>query len=61
MREHLWYDATKVHIGGIWKDPAGGGQLPLENPSRGEEIGSIARGTAADVDEAVAAESLVEN
>ena len=55
MREHLWYDADKVHIGGIWKTPHGGGELPLENPSTGEEIGAIARGTAADIDEAVAA------
>jgi len=57
MREHLWYDATQVHIAGVWKAPAGGGQLPLENPSTGEEIGSIARGTAADIDEAVLAAS----
>lgn len=54
MRE-LWYDATQVHIGGGWRAPEGGGQLPLENPSSGAQIGSIARGTAADIDAAVAA------
>ncbi|WP_421701198.1 aldehyde dehydrogenase family protein [Aliiroseovarius sp.] len=54
MRE-LWYDATQVHIGGEWRAPEGGGQLPLENPSRGEQIGSIARGKAADIDAAVTA------
>ncbi len=56
MRE-LWYDATQVHIGGEWRAPeGGGGQLPLENPSRGgEQIGSIARGTVADIDAAVSA------
>ncbi len=55
MHKHLWYDATQVHIGGVWKAPANGQQLPLENPSTGEEIGSIARGNAQDIDEAVIA------
>jgi len=55
MRETLWYDATQVHIGGVWKAPTEGGQLPMTNPSTGEEIGSIAQGTAADIDAAVLA------
>ncbi|MBV7380728.1 aldehyde dehydrogenase family protein [Maritimibacter dapengensis] len=55
MREHLWYDATQVHIGGEWRAPTGGGQLDLENPSTGEVIGTIARGTGEDIDAAVSA------
>ena len=52
MRELLWFDPTQVHIGGVWRAPTGGGQLPLEDPSTGAAIGTIARGTAADVDAA---------
>ncbi|MBV7409050.1 aldehyde dehydrogenase family protein [Maritimibacter sp. DP1N21-5] len=55
MRDHLWYDATKVFIDGTWRAPSGGGQLDIEDPSTGEIIGSIARGTAADIDDAVSA------
>ena len=55
MDKHIWYDATKTHIGGVWKAPNSGQQLPLTNPSTGEEIGSIARGNATDIDEAVSA------
>ena len=55
MDKHLWYDATRVFIAGRWQAPAGGGQLPLEDPSTGAEIGSIARGQAADIDAAVTA------
>ncbi|GGD46737.1 aldehyde dehydrogenase family protein [Sinisalibacter lacisalsi] len=53
MLETLWYDPTRVFIAGRWRAPEGGGQLPLENPSTGEAIGTIARGTAADIDAAV--------
>ena len=55
MDKHLWYDATKIYVGGIWQSPDSGQQLPLENPSTGEQIGSIARGNAADIDAAVGA------
>ncbi len=55
MREHLWYDATQIHIDGEWRAPSGGGQLDLENPSTGDVIGTIARGTAEDIDAAVTA------
>jgi aldehyde dehydrogenase (NAD+) len=50
--EALWYAPGAVHIGGKWADIGG---LPLENPSTGESMGEIARGTAAHIDEAVAA------
>ena len=51
----LWFDPGKCLIAGQWVAPAGGGSLPLENPSTGAVIGAIARGQAADVDAAVAA------
>ena len=49
----LWYPSDQLFIGGAWR--AATERLPLENPSTGAEIGAIAAGTAADVDEAVAA------
>jgi aldehyde dehydrogenase (NAD+) len=57
MTKHidLWFDPTRCFIGGNWVKPQGGDTLPLEDPSTGEEIGEIARGTAVDVDAAVAA------
>ncbi len=51
----LWFDPTKCFINGQWVAPLGGEQLALTNPSTGEDIGTIARGTAADIDAAVAA------
>ena len=51
----LWFDPGKCLIAGQWVPPAGGESLPLENPSTGAVIGSIARGRAADVDAAVTA------
>jgi len=53
--DDLWFDPGKVFIGGVWKAPAGLETLPLEDPSTGLEIGAIARGTAEDIDAAVAA------
>lgn len=55
MDKHLWYDATKIYVNGAWTAPMAGQQLPLHNPSTGDEIGSIARGQAADIDAAVTA------
>ncbi len=52
---NLWFDPTKCLIGGRWLAPEGGQTLPLENPSTGEVIGAIARGTDADVNAAVLA------
>ena len=54
----LWFDTTKCFINGAWVGPISGEQLALTDPSTGEEIGTIARGIAADIDAAVdAAES----
>lgn len=49
----LWFDPSRCLIDGKWVAPSGGEYLPLENPSTGARIGSIARGTAADIDAAV--------
>jgi len=51
----LWFDPAQVFIGGTWRAPASGETLPMINPSSGENIGTIARGDAADIDAAVAA------
>ncbi len=51
----VWFDVDKCFIGGRWVAPASGNSLPLEDPSRGVEIGAIARGGPADIDAAVAA------
>lgn len=51
----IWFGADAVYIGGRWRPPEGGGKLPLENPSDGTEVGEIARGSAADIDAAIAA------
>lgn len=42
-------------IGNEGVEPAGGGTLPVVDPSRAETFGEIARGTAPDIDRAVAA------
>ena len=50
-----WYPIDRCFVGGRWVAPSSGETLPLEDPSRGVTIGSIARGTGSDVDAAVAA------
>src|SRR6201996_4191025 len=50
-----WFDSDKCFIDGRWVEPQSGRRLPLEDPSRGVEIGEIARGEAADIDAAVEA------
>ena len=49
----LWYDPREILIGGQWRRTAD--TLAVENPSTGAEMAQIARGTSADIDEAVAA------
>jgi aldehyde dehydrogenase (NAD+) len=49
------FDTQQVFIGGQWQAPAEGKTLPLENPSDGSLLSPIARGTAPDIDAAVAA------
>ena len=54
MHNPLWFDPALCLIGGKWQAPAEGQTLPLTNPSDGQEICRIARGSAADMDAAVA-------
>ncbi len=49
------FDTTLVLINGQWRRAASGETLPLLNPSDGSLLAQIARGTAADIDAAVAA------
>lgn len=53
MLPDLPFDPSRVLIGGTWRDTAE--TLPISDPSTGVEVGRIARATAADVDDAVAA------
>ena len=50
-----WFPTDQCFIGGCWVAPKSGERLPLEDPSRGVEMGAIARGANADIDDAVAA------
>jgi len=50
-----WFETDKCFIDGRWVPARSGALLPLEDPSRGVEIGAIARGQSADVDAAVEA------
>jgi aldehyde dehydrogenase (NAD+) len=45
----------KLFINGEWREAESGDSLPVVDPSTGEAFDSIARGTAADIDRAVAA------
>jgi aldehyde dehydrogenase (NAD+) len=55
MQAMIAFDTRGVFIGGQWRPAAGGETLPLLNPSDGSLLAQIARGTAGDVDAAVAA------
>ncbi len=47
--------ASKIFIGGEWRNASGDAVLSLENPSTGEQIGHIAAAQPADIDDAVSA------
>lgn len=55
MTLSLWFDSTKIMVGGQWRAPAEGGTLTLVDPSDGAELADVARGTKADIDAAVTA------
>ncbi|WP_284616348.1 aldehyde dehydrogenase family protein [Aquabacterium humicola] len=55
MAATIPFDTTQVLIGGRWSPGASGETLPLIDPSDGSLLAQIARGTAADIDAAVAA------
>jgi aldehyde dehydrogenase (NAD+) len=49
-----WFPTDRCFVGGAWVAPEAG-SLVLENPSDGTELARIARGTAAEINAAVAA------
>ncbi len=51
--QDLWFDPAELLIGGNWQPASGAARLPVEDPSTGQGIAEIARGTAADIDAAV--------
>ena len=55
MRETPTFPDRGLFIGGVWRPPAAGAQLPVENPSNGAVVGEIAEASAADIDDAVGA------
>ena len=48
-------DYRQLYVGGQWRDPAGSATIDVHSASTEERIGSVPRGTEADVDAAVAA------
>jgi aldehyde dehydrogenase (NAD+) len=53
MMTKAWFEMDKCFIDGAWVAPLSGETLPLENPSDGSLIGTIARGKDDDIDAAV--------
>jgi aldehyde dehydrogenase (NAD+) len=49
------YDCTKNYINGKWTASSGGSLRDIINPATERTIGQVSLGTAADVDQAVAA------
>ncbi|WP_233253348.1 aldehyde dehydrogenase family protein [Paracoccus binzhouensis] len=55
LTDVMTLDTTRIFVGGAWLAPAGEDTIPVEDPSTGQVIGAIGRGTPGDVDAAVAA------
>ncbi|WP_374298273.1 aldehyde dehydrogenase family protein [Paracoccus sp. (in: a-proteobacteria)] len=55
FQKSLWFDPAMLFIGGGWRKPGNTDTIAVENPSTGEVIARIGRGTPADIDAAVAA------
>lgn len=53
--ERLWIPTDLCLIGGEWTSPATGATLPLFNPSTGDQLCEIVRGSGEDIDLAVRA------
>ena len=49
------YPDVRLLVGGVWRDGADGGSLPVLNPANGAEIGRVAVATIADLDAAAQA------
>jgi aldehyde dehydrogenase (NAD+) len=55
LADLAWFPTDRCFIDGRWVPPQSVARLPIEDPSRGSEIGSIARGGSADIDAAAEA------
>jgi aldehyde dehydrogenase (NAD+) len=55
MTSTIPFDTAELLVGGQWRSAESGQTLPLDNPSDGTPLARIARGSAADIDAAVAA------
>lgn len=55
LQAEFGFDSTCIFINGGWQDAGTGETLPVEDPSSGETIGEIGRGSAVDIDKAVSA------
>ncbi|MEO9337443.1 aldehyde dehydrogenase family protein [Mesorhizobium sp. SB112] len=53
LKDVLWFDPNQIFIGGAWRKPEGAATIDVENPSTGQVIGTIGRGTPEDVNAAV--------
>ncbi len=53
--QDLWFDPKNCFIGGKWLASQSGQSIDLKNPSNGEVLCAIARGSADDIDHAVSA------
>ena len=49
------HDCRKFYIGGAWVEPLDARDFPITSPATGEDIGTVALASAADVERAVAA------
>ncbi|MBL1241795.1 MAG: aldehyde dehydrogenase family protein [OCS116 cluster bacterium] len=49
------FDSKQIFIGGVWRDSVSGRFVELMNPSTGETLAQVARGSAADIHAAVVA------
>jgi aldehyde dehydrogenase (NAD+) len=50
-----WFDPALIFVNGLWQPCDTGETLPVLDPSTGQQVARIARGTAADIDAAVIA------
>jgi betaine-aldehyde dehydrogenase len=55
LRQGELLDRSEIYINGSWRPSAGSGHIEVVNPATEQVIGSVAEGTSADVDAAVAA------
>jgi aldehyde dehydrogenase (NAD+) len=53
--DRAWFETDTLLVGGEWRQASSGGTIEVYNPSTGQPLCAVARGTAEDVDAAVRA------